>query len=969
MLNGEMLKPVDAVPLPPPPPEPLSVPPLIEEPPVTPIVKAPPGPKIGEIQFKSVLYPEGPEVAPTIGYDVEALAGGTITSAEEAKDLDFNLKGYETHLESAKRSQEDIKEEILASDLSESLIKTNVDIIDENISEIDASLTTVQDVRVDLGEYLEEVSLPVVPVTPELKTVTTRIWTVTVTDPNTGKTRTEEFTSSDAAHRYAEVYRVRPVSRVPYAETIEEPDVIPTTIQIDPNLVTYMGITMTRDQFEADFPEGTIPDSAVKPTVTLAEAGEAYEDAMSALPDIARDRAKILSERSSELASVGKPWDGFLNYLGSVVYAGSAAVYDTGTFLVRPEMWSQTAQTLGYLMAPDKPETRAQHDQRIADFVAGDIEDPTMQKNVTEFLQKTMPYTPLDQKYLDEAKEFRVAFGQQIAADPFRFAVEIGASIVTGQIIGKALGNLRKNVQNYGKTNRLGDAFVEEQLAKLHPLDEAPGVSPDFHVSDMFKDMTSQTPTEFGETLWSADLYSTAEGKTWRPAYEGKGAWQNKAALDIAKDVAAKGGQQIVFLRDPVSGKLAGTMSYSDFAKATNVNPIAFAGLGVTITVVDVGEAQSILDKAVEDGIFDTGVSPTQITQNQILVTIDTTTLQTTIAELTETELKGIDIDTMLNVLPKLELDTFTKIVPDLDEDTKLVVIPMLDRDVIIDVVPELDKDTILDVIPKLDKDVIADVLPKLDTDVIIDVIQDLDDDTLLAVLPVLDPVIITDIITTIDTDIVVDVVTELDDDTIIGIIPKLDDLTIQELIPRLEARLSPGSLDYIGRRLPTKFRRKFKRAMKKRPLPKLPRTEEPEPYRVSFQYATGASETKRVDARTYHEALVIAEEQKQISLDPVEVEVETLAFGAFEFEEPAPPEPLLMGIPMVAPSPVEPKIKKPKKLKERVERERRPGPPPPEMEKPTPEVRVSDDRRRHKKEAEDPRRKRERKRRARLVK
>ena len=60
-------------------------------------------------------------------------------------------------------------------------------------------------------------------------------------------------------------------------------------------------------------------------------------------------------------------------------------------------------------------------------------------------------------------------------------------------------------------------------------------------------------------------------------------------------------------------------------------------------------------------------------------------------------------------------------------------------------------------------------------------------------------------------------------------------------------------------------------------PERKLPPSEKPEPYRVDFQYNTGASETKRVDARTFTQAYNTANRNRKIKGEPIQVDVEKL--------------------------------------------------------------------------------------------
>lgn len=782
-------------------------------------------------------------------------------------------------------------------------------------------------------EKIEPVDVePVVPVT---RTITTEVWTVKMIDPDTGKViKTEKFNNEEDAKTWAR-YQEMAITRLPvieeereaYRELVEKvaPKKVTSvgTVTVDPNLVTYMGITMTRDQFEADFPPDTIPDKVVETAITHVDIGKAYEDAMTVIPDSLRDSSKILGEAALNLAAAGKPVEGFLNYLGGLVYRETAVIYDVATLVVRPELWRQQAQTIGYLLAADKPETRTEHNQRIADLVAADITDPTMQEEVTEFLQTAVPFTPQDQEYLDKAKEFRIAVGKEIARDPFAFALDVGVSFYTGKVVGKFLGNLKDNMKNYGRKKGFSESFIQEQLDKMRPLSEIDDIIEDAHVAAKFKDLPD--PEMFRGTdlqlppdveAWSADLYST--GRPWTPAYAGKGAYQtidprllgNEPAMAIARDVAAKGGQQVVFLKDPLTNQVAGVMSYTDFIKATKTNPLAFAALGVTITVVEPGGAKSVLDKAVKDGVFDKGFTPTPITQNRILTTIDETTLQTTITELSRGALKDIDVDTMVDVLPKLEPDVISQItpvigkdliletikkldpeivvkvipnlrkdvikdiVPDLDDDTILAVIPILDPDIIIDVIPDLSEDTILDVIPILDPDVIVDVIPTLDDVTIVDVVPTLDDDTILKVIPIITPDIIPDIIQDLDIDTILKVIPIIDVVIIEDIIPTLTDAQLLRVVPILEKRFPPETVNRIERRLPRKRRRKFRKARKKR---KVKRTKRPQPYEVRFRYVTGAREKEKVDAHTFTEAFIVGKEKMRIKLRPVEVEVEKL--------------------------------------------------------------------------------------------
>ncbi len=839
---------------------------------------------------------------------------------------------------------------------------------------------------VDIGVMLQPVE--VAPVTevfaPKIlvpKSVTTEVWTVTTKDPQTGEAMEHKFSSEDDAQRYVEASFTATVEPAKRAVLVES-SVKPISVKLDPNLVTYLGISMTRDQFNADFPEGTLPD-VPGVTPTFGEAGVAYEEAMSVVPTILRKRADILTDMATSAALSGKPLSGLLYYLGSSVYRVSATVYDTGTLPIRPEMWKQQAQALGYLLAEDKPQTRTEFNQRIADFVAGDIEDPAMRREMTTFLQTTMPFITQDLEYLDTAADYRRAVGAQIGSDPFTFALELGASLYTGHLMGKALSDVYKKLKTGG--------VEQAQLDKIHPISSVDDLVQDIDVPEMFRGVDLQPSPESLDGVWSAELYSTG------------GKWSNKASWEIAADVAEKGGQQVVYLKDPITNTVSGVMSYKDYIGMVDQNPTAFVGMGAFVAILDAGGAQNIIDGAVVAGIFEPGVFTRSVTIDRILVTVDHQSLGEMVDAFTRTELREIGSDTLVEIMPKLELGIVSKLISNLDKDqvldtfrrldseTVVGLVPTLSKDLVGDVVADLDRDTLLavipglgkgllvDLIPKLDKDVVQDVLldldrdtllvilplieqsllvavlpqldisviqellPVLDTSTIIDLTQELDDDQIIGILPKLTPAVILDVIPTLELDLAVDIITVLPDDLIITVIMALDDAQIQELIPRLEIKLRSGQLQDITRNLPRRVKHKVRQSMKRRKLKKVIRSKQREPYRISFSYDTGASETKQVEARTYHEALVIAQELKQITLVPLEVEVEKLALGTVVFEEP-------------------------KKLKPSTRRSRRAAPNPEEEEAP-PVIRDSGGRDRHETEGDDPRRRRKRRKRSRLVK
>jgi len=351
-------------------------------------------------------------------------------------------------------------------------------------------------------------------------------------------------------------------------------------------------------------------------------------------------------------------------------------------------------------------------------------------------------------------------------------------------------------------------------------------------------------------------------------------------------------------------------------------------------------------------------------TRRRAFSKLDEKTLVRVLPELdkeTATEaFRQIDTKLMMDALAKLNRDVAADVVTD--------IIPDLSKDTIIDIIPTLDKKTITDIVPTLDSDTIQKILPELDAETATDVITMLDAATLTDVIPKLDEPTFEAAIPDIDTDIIVDILPTLDTETIVFVIDTLTEKQLPEIRTLLER--NPRELRRIERRLTPSTRARFQRASRRPPAP-IPRSPKPEPYRVSFDYPTGASESKSVSAHSFQEALTIAEGQKQIKLDPLEVEVEKLALGTAGSEEQAP-----AGTLMTAPPSRGPKKKKPKKLKKKPKRKRRPGPPPgtkpgppPGRKKTTPKTRTSGGKKRYKKEGKDPRRKRTSHRRSRLVK
>ena len=206
---------------------------------------------------------------------------------------------------------------------------------------------------------------------------------------------------------------------------------------------------------------------------------------------------------------------------------------------------------------------------------------------------------------------------------------------------------------------------------------------------------------------------------------------------------------------------------------------------------------------------------------------------------------------TLITAIPKLDPVTLKNVLPNLDVKELTQVIPKIRPEIIAAIVPELSTETITSVIPKLSPEQISQVVPRLSPETFKGVIPNLSVDEIAAVIPNLTP------------------------DQITFILQQPGIPPIPELLDLLQAYMYrtgyPGNVPTVIARL----RKQIEDS--NRELKQIKPTRFLEPYKVTFQYYM-SSEVHKVHARSFRDALLIAQRLKKKPDEPDGVEVKKLS-------------------------------------------------------------------------------------------
>jgi len=272
--------------------------------------------------------------------------------------------------------------------------------------------------------------------------------------------------------------------------------VVPTVIEgapaVPPGMVLHLGSLMTREQFERDFPVGTVPSGPIyTPTdITPRELGEAWEEVFAPISTGLSEISGDLAAEAVQETFEGKPWRGFVKYLASLGVDVSRGLYEIATFPVRPKSWAELAQGVSLILTPSEPVSWSEHIEQLNTIVTMDIEDPSLRKDVLNILTALCPYQTISDEQIKRGKEYRAQLGAEVARDPFRAAVGIATGIVGGWAYGKLLSKARSAleaaaIRRTRGTFKLEDYYCPDELMWMEKIRYPEAVSG----YEMFTDM------------------------------------------------------------------------------------------------------------------------------------------------------------------------------------------------------------------------------------------------------------------------------------------------------------------------------------------------------------------------------------------------------------------------------------------------------------------------------------------------
>lgn len=295
--------------------------------------------------------------------------------------------------------------------------------------------------------------------------------------------------------------------------------IIKTSEVTPPGMVYHLGVMMTQKQFDRDFPKGTKPSGprVTSTGTTAASLWDAWEDVFTPKSTRLDKMSDKLTNEAAEAMFTGKPWKGFRKYLQSVGVDASKTVYETTTGLVRPKSWVDLAQGVGLILTPTEKLSRKEYMARIDAQLESDIPDPAFRAEIKDALLAVAPYQTISQKSIDDGKKYRSQLGSAVAKDPFRVAVNIGATIVGGYALGKLVKGARSALERASiKRTRGGfsieDYYIPDELMQMERIRYPAEVSgyETFYDQTLVKQnirMISELDKS-GAITWSPDLLS-----------------------------------------------------------------------------------------------------------------------------------------------------------------------------------------------------------------------------------------------------------------------------------------------------------------------------------------------------------------------------------------------------------------------------------------------------------------------------
>jgi len=274
------------------------------------------------------------------------------------------------------------------------------------------------------------------------------------------------------------------------------PGVTPTVVEgapvVPPGMVLHLGTLMTREQFERDFPPGTVPSGPIyTPTgITSRGLGEAWEGIFAPISTGLSEISGNLAAEAVQETFKGKPWRGFIKYLASLGVDVSRGLYEIATFPVRPKSWAELAQGVSLILTPSEPISWSEHIKRLNDAVM-DIEDPSLRKDALNTLTAMCPYQPISEEQIRRGKEYRAQLGAEVVRDPFRTAVNIATGIVGGWAYGKLLSRARSAleaaaIKRTRGTFKLEDYYCPDELMWMEKIRYPEAVSSYETFTDMY---------------------------------------------------------------------------------------------------------------------------------------------------------------------------------------------------------------------------------------------------------------------------------------------------------------------------------------------------------------------------------------------------------------------------------------------------------------------------------------------------
>ena len=315
----------------------------------------------------------------------------------------------------------------------------------------------------------------------------------------------------------------------------------------------------------------------------LGKISQTYENQFKKIADLITRSITQSKAKSASFAAEGKTVQAVVTAAVSTAGSATRGGFNAITFPVRPVQWKKTANTISTLLTPVKGESQSDYEERINQFVEGDIKDPAEKERVIKEILKTIP-TPIGEPSVEQretASLYRAKIAEVIISDPVAFIAEVAGGLAGGYLAGKIIQELPARIK--GLTPK---SLEQRAFDKLRPLEE--GVSPGL-------DITAHPLDDLSDSAVSQ--LEDAVGMTVHKSL-GKGKWGNaNRHWGFSDPMTAS----LVVLVDPTTKAIKGIITMAEALEITHVMPELLTTMGglqaIPVIKIDERASQTQIDR------------------------------------------------------------------------------------------------------------------------------------------------------------------------------------------------------------------------------------------------------------------------------------------------------------------------------------------------------------------------------------